>query len=112
MGAIVLGNRFRRRLAIVSGAAVALLAGTPAIAQEVQPTLEPPAPEGARLVPAEPPPAPDAAAPAEVPPPAVTPRPGQPSAEVQALLDAQQRQIDELEARLDDVEAPDDEVAE
>jgi hypothetical protein len=111
MRAIVLGNTFRRRLGVVAGAMVALLAGTPALAQGVQPTLEPPAPEGARQLPAEAPPVPDAPPPPELPPPAPPP-PATEAAELKALLEAQQKRIDALEARLDDAQSPDEEVVE
>jgi hypothetical protein len=111
MRAIVLGNTFRRRLGVVAGAMVALLAGTPALAQGVQPTLEPPAPEGARQLPAEAPPVPDAPPPPELPPPAPPP-PAAEAAEIKALLEAQQKRIDELEARLDEAQTTTDEVPE
>src|SRR5690242_15096933 len=97
MGAIVLGNTFRRRLGAVSGAMAALVAGTPAFAQQPEQVPEPP-PQ------VEGPPVPAVEAPPVVQPPpeAPPPAPAGPSPEVKALLDAQQRQIDELSARLDD----------
>ncbi len=117
MGAIVLGNTSRRRLKIISGTIVAIVAATPAFAQEAPPTVDPPAPEGARLPEAEAPPAPapvpEAAAPEVVPalaPP--PPVPAEPSPEVQALLAAQQQKIDELEARVTEVEEQGGEVVE
>ncbi len=85
----------------------ALLAGTPALAQQPEQAPQP-APQ------VEGPPVPAVDAPPEVLPPLETlpPVPAGPSPEVKALLDAQQRQIDELSARLDDAQATTDEVPE
>lgn len=92
---------------------VVIFTGMPALAQDAQQPIPPPAPEGAQQVPGEAAPVPETDAPPVVAPPAPAPAPAaEPSAEVKALLEAQQRQIDELEARLDDLQAARDDVAE